>query len=534
MKYEAKIINKPFTKDGIQYDNTAKVTIYRDDGDIDNREYGYVEMPDIEQQIEIGSDIRLDFCFIENFMLNGRKIKSFSSRDAFYGGKADFRDAQFNGEAELRDVQFSEEAQFRNAQFNGGAYFSGAQFNGEAEFRDVQFSEEAQFREVKFNGEAHFPGAKFNGEAHFSDVQFREEAQFREVKFNGEAHFPGAQFNGEAHFSWVQFSREANFCEAKLGGLADFDAAQFRGEANFFKTHFNGIAQFNGARFGGEAYFSEAHFNGIAQFSGARFSGEAYFSEVKFSGEANFTFVKFLAHVFFMNSTCKVLILTNCIIEKLFDLSNAKFEKLSLKNLENLGYIYLEWNEHISNSIYKYVSQIVASPTPYWDIAKQYRLLKENFHKIGQYNDEDKAYVEFRRYEALSEWHGEHAKNAISKIKNKLLFLIKWVISDLIGVYATSPIRILSSLIISIGSFGAVYYLCHVGVGKFGIGILQNVEAALYYSAITAFTAGYEGINPTSFAAHNQLVSLLTCIEAFVGLFLMAYFTVAFSRKVLR
>jgi len=479
MKYEAKIINKPFTKDGIQYDNTAKVTIYRDDGDIDNREYGYVEMPDIEQQIEIGSDIRLDFCFIENFMLNGRKIKSFSSRDAFYGGKADFRDAQFNGEAELRDVQFSEEAQFRNAQFNGGAYFSGAQFNGEAEFRDVQFS---------------------------------EEAQFREVKFNGEAHFPGAQFNGEAHFSWVQFSREANFCEAKLGGLADFDAAQFRGEANFFKTHFNGIAQFNGARFGGEAYFSEAHFNGIAQFS----------------------FVKFLAHVFFMNSTCKVLILTNCIIEKLFDLSNAKFEKLSLKNLENLGYIYLEWNEHISNSIYKYVSQIVASPTPYWDIAKQYRLLKENFHKIGQYNDEDKAYVEFRRYEALSEWHGEHAKNAISKIKNKLLFLIKWVISDLIGVYATSPIRILSSLIISIGSFGAVYYLCHVGVGKFGIGILQNVEAALYYSAITAFTAGYEGINPTSFAAHNQLVSLLTCIEAFVGLFLMAYFTVAFSRKVLR
>jgi hypothetical protein len=215
-------------------------------------------------------------------------------------------------------------------------------------------------------------------------------------------------------------------------------------------------------------------------------------------------------------------------------LSNAKFEKLSLKSLENLGYIYLEWSEHISNSIYKYVSHIVESPTPYWDIAKQYRLLKENFHKIGQYNDEDKAYVEFRRYEALSEWHGEHAKNAISKIKNKLLFLIKWVISDLIGVYATSPIRILSSLIISIGSFGAVYYLCHVGVGKFGIGILQNVEAALYYSAITAFTAGYEGINPTSFAAYNQLVSLLTCIEAFVGLFLMAYFTVAFSRKVLR
>jgi hypothetical protein len=235
-----------------------------------------------------------------------------------------------------------------------------------------------------------------------------------------------------------------------------------------------------------------------------------------------------------MNSAGKVLILTNCLIEKLFDLGNAKFARLSLNKLENLGYIYLEWNENIRNSIYKYVSQTEAMPNSYWDTAKQYRLLKENFHKIGQYDDEDKAYVEFKRYEALSEWHGEHAKSALGKIKNKVVFLIKWLISDLMGVYATSPIRILSSLIISIGSFGVVYYLCDVGVGKFGNSILQNIEAAVYYSAITAFTAGYEGINPTNFAAHSQLVAILSCFEAFVGLFLMAYFTVAFSRKVLR
>ena len=233
-----------------------------------------------------------------------------------------------------------------------------------------------------------------------------------------------------------------------------------------------------------------------------------------------------------------MLILTDCIIEKTFDLNNAKFEELSLMNLKNLGFINLEWNENIKDSIYKYVRRDakgneVVSLTPYWDKAKQYRLLKENFRKIGQYDDEDKAYVEFKRYEALSEWHHENEKTKLIIIKN-WLFYPKWLIADFTGVYGTSPIRIFSSLIISIVVFGIVYYLCGVGAGKFGNCIYQNVAVALYYSAITSFTVGYGEINPTNLAAHKELVAGLSCFEAFIGLFLMAYFTVAFSRKVLR
>jgi hypothetical protein len=98
MKYEVNITEKPFIKDEfgherIRYERTAEVTLYKEDGAIDKRiERGYAEMMEIEQQIEIGNDIKLDHCFFESLMLSGRKIKSLSARNVFIGGEAGFSD----------------------------------------------------------------------------------------------------------------------------------------------------------------------------------------------------------------------------------------------------------------------------------------------------------------------------------------------------------------------------------------------------------------------------------------------------------
>ncbi|HUW04934.1 MAG TPA: ion channel, partial [Williamwhitmania sp.] len=57
---------------------------------------------------------------------------------------------------------------------------------------------------------------------------------------------------------------------------------------------------------------------------------------------------------------------------------------------------------------------------------------------------------------------------------------------------------------------------------------LTVFERSLYHSAITFFTIGYGDFYPSG------PLRIVCGVEGFVGVFLMAYFTVAFVRKILR
>ena len=188
----------------------------------------------------------------------------------------------------------------------------------------------------------------------------------------------------------------------------------------------------------------------------------------------------------------------------------------------------------MKNAIDKYSD--IKSETPFYDKALTARLLKENFRNIGQYDDEDKAYVAYRQYEALSNLHGEDDKTSrhllIGKrkpLKRWLMYGLKWLFLDKMGSYATNPWSILIYININIMFFALLYLLFGIYETKFGCGILSNLLASFYFSAITAFTVGYGDISPP-----NAVIAILACIEAFFGVFLMSYFTVAFARKVLR
>lgn len=52
---------------------------------------------------------------------------------------------------------------------------------------------------------------------------------------------------------------------------------------------------------------------------------------------------------------------------------------------------------------------------------------------------------------------------------------------------------------------------------------------SVYFSMITFLTIGYGDLKPES-----GCMKILAGVEGFIGLFLIAYFTIAFSRKVLR
>jgi hypothetical protein len=58
---------------------------------------------------------------------------------------------------------------------------------------------------------------------------------------------------------------------------------------------------------------------------------------------------------------------------------------------------------------------------------------------------------------------------------------------------------------------------------------VADLVGVIYCSAITTF-----GFGAGEIASYGTLIGWIACVEVFIGLFLVAYFTVAFARKILK
>lgn len=281
---------------------------------------------------------------------------------------------------------------------------------------------------------------------------------------------------------------------------------------------------------------------------------------------------------------CKQLNIIDCKIEKVIDMSWSKecrvnVEALNLKNTINLGQIRMNWKRsRVEDMIYSNTNN-----TNFQEKAEQFRLLKENFNSIGQYDDEDSAYVEFRRCEMKSkifddekipievvkknELKGNSIKAFIIRMKYFMMwaeFYIKrprksakyfaeLLIFDKVGGFGTKPRNVFKTMITVVMGFGLIYRFMpnvifnsgdmneiHI-LGNFlnqsssyqiatqSTGNIPSLLDAIYYSGITFLTVGYGDIHPA-----NLFAKILSVIEGFLGIFLMSYFTVSFVRKLLR
>ena len=229
----------------------------------------------------------------------------------------------------------------------------------------------------------------------------------------------------------------------------------------------------------------------------------------------------------------ELLDISDTIVRDIVDLEPYDFDinikLLDMSGMRLIGKIYIDWKR---NNCKKVISD--QRNTSIRQKAEQFRILKENFSGTGKYEEEDEAYIMFKRFEAKADMSEAITRNKWSRIWEYPLYAFKWLVLDQIGLYATSPGRVLLSVLLFWILFGFVYYLIQVTELGLTLSSVNNPDhlsvfvQSFYHSGITFFTIGYGDVYP------QGISRIISVMEGFMGVFMMSYFTVAFVRKVLR
>jgi len=534
---------------------------------------GYIGIKEIYNAIDKGEDLNFDHCYIDKFSLRDYRLtrnldsqekvhlKNFTARNSLFGGYTalDFSNAIFEGdEFSLEDTWIS----------RGNIIFDSSSFK----CRSVNFHN-ARFPDGYFN----FKNASVESElTSFKNCTFGNGGKdFQYVSFGkGSVSFINADFqNGDVNFINTDFgSGDASFKVARFGtGKVDFHFAAFKdGKVSFERTEFGDgrvdfrTVEFNTSRvnfnrsvFGdGEVVFDECEMDsGKFNFKRAMMgSGTFSFEEVMFEhvdvsfertyfGREKISFYKSWFNTLSLNfchldgfvdlriHLSKSLDLSNTIVRDIIDINphefSARIQTLYMAGMRLIGRLYLDWR------LNRVKAMIVSQESSTSRVkAEQYRILKENFKNLGHYSDEDRAYVEFKRNESRADLQRAVSEQPLSALYQYPLYWFKLGLFDKAGLYATSPVRVLSTMFFGFVLFSFIYiFLVSSTQADIVASVndhLSIVARSFYHSAITFLTIGYGDHYPYG------AVRWVSAIEGFLGLFLMSYFTVAFVRKVLR
>ncbi len=506
----------------------------------------------------------------------------------FRGQSISFKNAVFkSGAISFEDVSFhSEDVSFVNTEFGeGDVIFSNAVFyNSDILFKVARFGKgRIDFHKVNFgNGLKSFEKVDFgDGNVNFRASYFGAgNVEFTRCIFGtGDISFIAANFEkGDVSFAGTEFGTgKLSFKQAYFGGgKLDFHYAHFGvGDVIFERTNFvkgnvdfravdfgTGKITFNRAFFGqGEIIFEASELengritfrktmfgSGVFNFEMANFkNAELIIDDVNFGqGKVSFNQSKFallslessqMNNYFDLRvEECGKLDLSNTIVKDIIDIDSSEhrtnIKAIDLNGIRLLGRIYIDWKQNNVKEL------ILQQKTSHANKAAQFRLLKENYNLIGQYEYEDQAYVEFKRAESKSILESSKQKKLIPRIWSKISYFFQLLVFDKVGLYATNPIRVLLSMTVIYLAFSILFIVLQLTTADssiisslFSAGDPRDLglfEKSFYHSAITFLTIGYGDYYPEGF------IRWLSAIEGFLGLFLMSYFTVAFVRKILR
>lgn len=551
--YTVETINKPFaTEDERKFHITARVEMFDFHGkSIDVREYAFIGKEEVYKDIAKGKIIDLNNCYIKDFSLSEFRnnqglpddayveLKGMTAINAFFdaGHDVDLSYAQFTGES----VNFINALFFCNTLNLIHCKFE----KGDKDFSNTEFHcKEVNFQYADFNnGQVNFKEVWFNsGLVSFVNCNFPE----GRVSFTGSFFdktnlaFQFARFGeGDISFEKVNFSgKKIDFSKVEFGnGRLDFRLSEFGdNDVSFDESEFGtGKLRFRKAKFGsGRISFEMALLNDCdVSMERTEFgSGELSFYKCECKS-ITFNNAHLNNYVDLRFARCNYIDLTSSILRDILDLTNEKgqveIDMVNFSGMRNLGKLFLDWYD---NDVKKWIYN--QKRTSVKMKAEQFRLLKEEFRSLGQYTDEDKAYLEFKRLELKDRKIRALRSNKWNALWIYPVYWGEYLIFDQIGHYATNPMRVLVSMALSFMGITSLYVL----LIKFGSSDIVSsvgdpdrlslITKSIYHSAITFLTIGYGDYYPSG------MIRWISSIEGFIGLFLMSYFTVAFMRKVLR
>jgi hypothetical protein len=575
--YHIEVRNVKFiADDGRTCTKTAMVSFFNEKGEEINSElFGVVDINQIYALIKEGKEINLDNFYIHEFSLSSYRringlekkdlvpIKGFSARNAFFEAKlfTDFSYSAFSeGGVSFDGCHFAK----GKVMFNGSVFGNGNIILSNTLFRD---------------GNIEFTGCLFgDGDFMFKNSIIRDGVKdFQDIRFgNGEVSFANTEFNsGDLLFINTHFnSGRFNFKVTRItAGKVDFHYSVFADcEIMFERTEFgNSRVDFRTVDFGsGRINFNRSLFgNGEVNFEGASCkAGKIQFKKAEMGfGPKNFNLMEMEdtdisfertefgdGDVSFYNSKFHSISLKSCHLDHYVDLRLAKaqlldisdtivrdiidiepydfpveIKTLDMSGMRLLGKLYIDWRHNkCKESIQSQEGTTLRQKS------EQFRILKENFSSTGKYEDEDEAYIMFKRFEARSWLVEQQEKGGLPKLASHIPNSFQWLVFDKMGLYATSPGRVLLSVLFFWFIFGSLFFLIEMtGLGKTVSSVgnpdhLSKLLQSFYHSGITFFTIGYGDVYPMG------LSRVLSGLEGFMGVFMMSYFTVAFVRKVLR
>ena len=552
--YATKITDKQFIlPSGKILQQTARVT-FRDVNKniIERREYGVTDIDKLYTDINNGKDIDISNQYIKNFSSTKYrklfKIKSeeyidlinFSAYDSIFeaGRLVDFSFCNFTGEkADFSSCHFGlGNLSFKNSKFGDfNVDFSNTSYSeGNNIFQYVQFGTgKISFENASFiNGNISYINTSFgDGNVNFKNVNFGDgNVTFSFSSFGkGSVMYDRCRFNGlSVDFSKVEFGagrvyfRRVDFGDSEVS----FREIEHHGseKINFRRAKFgNRSITFEDALFGGsDVLFDETEFK----------KGSVSFLNIE-ANSLSFSKCLLSNYIDFRVKKCDSINLSNSIIRDILEfkpgIAPVELNTLYLQGVRLLGKVFISWDENKAYNLIKNQKN-----TSLQEKAEQFRILKEDFRTSGNYNDEDKAYVYFKRYELRTLYTSKIKANKLNKLLYLPLVIFQKLILDFMGLYATSPIRVLISILIAnvIYSFIYISFLVsktgHISCIDDNMNFMYKFLDSIYFSSITFFTIGYGECVPTG------LLKIIAPIEGFTGVFLMSYFTVAFVRKILR
>ncbi len=526
-------------------ENNKKVSIHK---------FGVVSREEIYEMIDKGERISLRNAYVKDFSLSDYrtskglddhayiKLMDFVAKKTFFDCDitTDFSYAEFEGTKAL----------FDSAIFgNGNTNFSNCNFNhGEVSFKRTKFgSGSTTFKSVKFgDGAISFSGSNFGtGNLNFVDVDFSNgNVDFKNTYFgDGTVDFKFARFsNGDISFERASFGKgKKDFKNVEFGGgRIDFKRIDFNdGDVSFEGVEFgDGKVSFRNSIFGkGHKSFEQADFaQGEAQFDQADFgSGSVSFKKCR-AAQISFKGCPLNCYIDLRLAECLIVDLSNTIIRDIVDLipedNTVVIKAMKLVDVRILGRLFVDWR---ANRVFGLVYN--QEKTSLFQKGEQFRILKENFRNNGQYEDEDAAYLEFKRCESKANLEAALAAGKKNALWAYPTYYFQKYVFDHIGRYATAPTRVLANVFIAVMAFSGIYYCATEIDQKIGmvattlpnkLSHLHEFSNDVYFSFITFFTIGYGDYFPEGY------LKGVSAFEGFTGVFLMSYFTVAFVRKILR